>query len=93
MDLDTANWKSEDGEDLLDEVLSVAQRHAFEATEPTASEARAGAQADVEKKAEQLRESGEDRKARQLKRTFKRLQQNAVETDLERGPIGQRTRR
>lgn len=75
MDTDTVNWKSKDGEALLSEVLTIAQRRAFFSGHRAASEERTCAEMDVEE------EEGEGQKAKRLERAFRRLKNSALETE------------
>lgn len=76
-----SEWQSEEGNQLLSNLLSTSQLEAFYTTHPASREVRAGAERDVEREAESLRRYGGYQRARQLEVAFEQLKSNAVEPD------------
>lgn len=80
-------WRFQEGELLLDAVLDDGDRALFNQSYPHAEEGRAGVEAAVELRAQELREAGEKRKAVLLVRAFRRLKKNAPTTPTQRERI------
>ncbi|WP_259081137.1 hypothetical protein [Salinibacter ruber] len=77
-------WRFQEGELLLDAVLNDGDRALFNQLYPHAEEGRAGVEASVELRAQELCEAGEERKAVLLVRAFRRLKKNAPTTPTQR---------